>query len=938
MEEYGAADEAAAILMMSHAPKHIQPSFGGANTSKSNRIGTNSTTTVSREAPRRSSEAKANAAALKASRSRANAIRRKAAEDIDASRRKEERLRSNASSALAPEVVPANSSHDATAKPSANSDAINELAEGKNDSEHSVVHEPIQSPAAIPSSQDAAALSLVKRLRMEAKERARRKAMAAAAESEAIRIEMEQLDAIKARREAAEESKKAAAAAARADRAARRRAEVQARLTKLGGARKPAKNDPQHTPVHGGHALQHMQDGAQSKAQPTDIQPTSARAKKWQWRPPAPVLPSGDPNASLAVAGMQVSGVSQALLAQAAAVDSAVPALQQRKASLAQLRANFDGASAAVSTPGSYYAPQYFDSGLGSARSGPFSQGLGATSPSTSRTGSPDMFQMGDGPLPHSSSPHLSATPRLRQAFRHQPTEAFSNPAAPRSQASSRGSARSTASTRLSPLGQRPDPDQRWTASANPPTKHTSSLLSAASAEDASQAALGAADTLVQTAQAVNQALLADSKIESRKSLLTGKARLPNFSRVQHGSSQQQTSAVPAQSLGPMLGTRDSPRPNSSSKAIPALLAPKQPVETLGASGDVLGWDSKDDDAAHEMMDSLTSESPAFSPKASTASASPPTQTIAKITDHDEVPASQSEVHVTGPTVQQPADKEPQLHTRVDAKSPALPTSTQEVHQLHSKQFNGDDGRRSNARGATDSKHSDAQRERIHYPAPADDSTKLHEPGSSKMQHTDEVTSIETARAMRLARLQERLPATPPGGRSRRKQQCQDQQVAKPVDLSQTEVKHLSDRMQGNIAVAAGGAKPGPGLNRLYAAAADLDDESDEEDITPETVARQLQADKSHVKSALNDEQQAERALEIARNADFLKVLAGKKKKLASWNHAGEQQEPVQAFSGQGHSLSQPSSSVAASVQPSQAANSSSVREARLAALARRGL
>jgi hypothetical protein len=201
--------------------------------------------------------------------------------------------------------------------------------------------------------------------------------------------------------------------------------------------------------------------------------------------------------------------------------------------------------------------------------------------------------------------------------------------------------------------------------------------------------------------------------------------------------------------------------------------------------------------------------------------------------------------------------------------------------------------------------------------------------------------------------LQQQLPATPPGGLSRRANQQQLIVVPDPskVALSKNEVSHVSDRMSGRIAVAAGGAKPGPSLNRLYAAAAELESESDEEDITPAIIAARMKASSlqeslgSPEEQAITDKADAERALEIARNADFLKVLAGKKKKLAAWNHAGEQAKEVIAFEGQGHSLSFAPSTPSTSghtaigeIAAFPSASASSVRDARLAALARRGL
>jgi len=851
MDDLGAADEAAAILMMSHAPSrsHIS-SLGAGSAHRHDRNAQLRPDEARKLHPAR--EAKSNAAAMKASRKKANAVRRKAAEQMSASKNLEQRnkLALDAASEAA-SVTKANPMMLQTEQPSQT------VAGNAKQDSSTIQHEPIQSPSTLPSVQDAAALTLVKRLRMEAKERSKRKAMAAAAESEAIRIEMEQLDAIKARREAAEESKRVAAAAARADRAARRRAEVQARLTKLGGApRRMGRVDGNsHHAQSEDQVVPSWSGGAKST---TEHQAPAARHKKWQWRPPAPVLPSGDSNAgSLAVAGMQVSGVSQALLAQAAAVDSAVPALQQRKASLAQLRANFDGASAGVSTPGSYYAPQYFAGGLESARSGGFPRGLGATSPATSRTGSPDMFQLSDAPLPQSSSPSSSATPRLRQGAMLQRKTPLLLPS--RSTASSRGSARSTASARLSPLGDVAG-SHAATAGAPHPAGSQQRPLGTAGSET-TRFALGAAQDLHQTALAVEAALLDDDAASKRLSEMSGKAKLPAFSQVR--------TIHPLQSLPvPSLGlNKDDGRGHSHVRHA----SPR-------GGGGIDGWESKEE--MGDLEDSFLSQhsqapSATYNQggKVSAADAFDDGAVESKLAEQVESPVAR-----TGAAVVQPGTETTQ---KIDTTRPQIPESI-----------------------------------------------------SDGVAH-----SAPDMRSKRLSRLQEMLPATPPGGISRRKTAAKESAAPKFTDLSESEVKHLADRMKGQAPVASGGARPGPGINRMYAAAAELADESDDEDITPDTVAKHLQQQTASagVTDGLSSQQQAERALEIARNADFLKVLAGKKKKLASWNHAGEQPEAVEAFSGQGHSLSAvpdqtPSGTGAQSVA------SASVREARLAALARRGL
>ena len=824
------------------------------------------------------SEAKANAAALKASRKKANAVRRAAADKIEASKRHAEKVKQAAQAPGASQIAPAaQASSSAMGSHSAADEKLMPQSQPQQNQTESISHEPIQSPGPMPSPDDAAALTLVKRLRAEAKERARRKAMAAAAESEAIRIEMEQLDAIKAKREAAEGHKKAAAVAARADKAARRRAEVQARLTRLGGQRRPGRDHPQQTIATASSGMHGLSQGCAAGGHAAEQQAAPLRSKKWQWRPPAPVLPSGDPGAaSLAVAGMQVSGVSQALLAQAAAVDSAVPALQQRKASLAQLRANFDGASAGVSTPGSYYAPQYFSGGFDSARSNGFPRGLGPTSPDASRDGSPDMFQLPDVPLPQSSSPSTTATPRLRQGavmYKSSLQPGFSN----RSAASSRGSARSGASARLSPLGDRASlPSQA--KHTQPPLRNTNEL------SDPSQSALGGVLGLQETARAVQAALLADQgNGGSRSNALAGRAKLPAFSQVK-------TDAPVLQSLGSI--------PHEDSHPRQGPMVPTRSAEQFGGGGAVQGWDSKED--AQSLEDSFVSQQ---------------SDALQQSFSQNDTPSRGCESPGSCESKHSPSEAAP------------LPITEQGAAAAPSCAQTSDTARESKQ----DSKEAP-------FGGAVETAPEQHE-------QVPPLAAAAEVRSKRLARMKEMLPVTPPGGRSMRTAKTEPEagRANKEVDLSTAEVKHLADRMHGQAPVAAGGARPGPGLNRLYAAAAELDDESDEEDITPDAIAKQLEERRAaaggDVVGALSKEEQAERALEIARNADFLKVLAGKKKKLASWNHAGEQQAAVEAFSGHGHSLSTaPSEAKNQEATDPKPVASASVREARLAALARRGL
>ena len=872
MDEFG--DEASAILMMSHAPR--------AHELASNVEQANARTVARRAGARQDRAAAAKAAearkaerqALRAGMAKANSIRRRAAEEAQASKRREARARvppreqvkagkASPRSARAEKGPQAGSTHSAST-PARHHDAAvlpaaspHQPALPASKGPHSAAPdvEPIFPPGAAPEVRSEAAKSLVKRLRGEVRERERRKRLAAEAEAEAIRVEMEQLDKLKAAREAAAENRKQQAKQARLEKANRRRQEVQSRLKSLNKGRRRDVHDPNLSGVH--EKGKYGSTAGQQRLARANAEQGSpaAPATKWEWRPPAPVLPRGDPMAGgLAVAGMQLSGVSQSILATAAAVDSAVPALAQRKASLAALRANFDGkaASSSVSTPGSYYAPQLF--GMHAPGSARFSEASsdGTKSRSGQSPSTSPLIHFSAGyvfdakELPASISPSTKETPRMRAFHDAQPSRATHSalaglPAVPSSAAQSQPPSRGSSARQLSPLQHpvRSHPSALAERAESSPAR----IIEAAESSrrhgaispfsDASADAFSAIQALTSTAAQAQSALALDEASANRSKPLRGRARRP-AKHAPHVCVKEKPEKAPSQR--PVISPLQSPERTSSASRAAVPPPARQQFEVLG------GWGTEERSTEDLSFAAEVHEQQTFAHEGEAHS-----------TDSSHHSANE-------PDWRQATSPKPEQH-----RPPSPPADG-----------HGDASGQSEQQPDTDSK------------SVSSDATAASGPSLVGTLAPDSTRPTAVPAAAKTER----------GGNLR---------------VSQRDSEHLARRVAGEGPLVSKSSTQGPTLTELYAAAAELKEAagegSDSDEPEPPASAPPPAEDKyagmSEEERRLAWEAEEQRARDIARNVDFLKVLAGDKRNLAAWNKTstGPEQPTVSAFSGKGHSL-----------------------------------
>lgn len=286
------------------------------------------------------------------------------------------------------------------------------------------------------------AKELVRRMRVEAKQRESRRRAAAAAESEALKAELAALEQAKASREAVMQSKKDEERARRRELAQQRRAEVRDRLASLerkGG--RVARNKP----ITGG-ALQH---GAASRAraeaqqaaaggggggvgsfQAPQLTITGSAAGAgggWQWQPPQPVLPLGDPMVQAALGRGQVPALPAHRVGSASTVG---PSISGRSR-----------AAYSVATPSSYYAAAPGPGGLPTPMD---NNSVFSAFPAGSEWGPSGSFTDNSSAYTRPSPPSPLVSPRGPHAIAQKPHTAADT--ARRGVPSSRLSARSAAS------------------------------------------------------------------------------------------------------------------------------------------------------------------------------------------------------------------------------------------------------------------------------------------------------------------------------------------------------------------------------------------------------------------------------------------------------------------------------------------------------------
>ena len=286
------------------------------------------------------------------------------------------------------------------------------------------------------------AKELVRRMRVEAKQRESRRRAAAAAESEALKAELAALEQAKASREAVMQSKKDEERARRRELAQQRRAEVRDRLATLerkGG--RAARNKPitGGAPQHGAayraraEAQQTAVGGGASgvgsfQAPQLSITGSAAGAGGgWQWQPPQPVLPLGDPMVQAALGRGQVPALPAHRVGSASTVG---PSISGRSR-----------AAYSVATPSSYYAAAPGPGGLPTPMD---NNSVFSAFPAGSEWGPSGSFTDNSSAYTRPSPPSPLISPRGPHAIVQKPHTAADS--ARRGVPSSRLSARSAAS------------------------------------------------------------------------------------------------------------------------------------------------------------------------------------------------------------------------------------------------------------------------------------------------------------------------------------------------------------------------------------------------------------------------------------------------------------------------------------------------------------